>query len=151
MDLFATSENAHCPLFFAPSHSPLKVAVETSRWPAARLYAFPPINILPLVLCTIRKEGASVIVTAPNWPNHPWSLDLTELLVAPPCPIPISKDLLSQVSVAPEPGVVVSSCLAASGIPEELSALHSHVLDVLSEVRTPSTRRLYALKWRVFV
>ncbi len=32
------------------------------------------------------------------------------------------------------------------GLPEELSALHSHVLNTLSEVRTPSTRRLYALK-----
>ncbi len=98
VDLFATSVNAHCPLFFTPSHCPLKGHVQTSHWPAARLCAFPPINIFPLVLCTIRNEGASVILTAPNWPNQPWSLDLTELLVAPPYPIPIKKDLLSQVS-----------------------------------------------------
>ncbi len=50
--------------------------------------------------------------------------------------------------VAPEPGVVKPSCVAASGISEELSALHSRVL---SEARAPSTRRLYALKWGVFV
>ncbi len=53
--------------------------------------------------------------------------------------------------VAPEPGVVEPSCVVASGISEELSALHSHVLDMLSEVWTPSTRHLYALKWGVFV
>ncbi len=53
--------------------------------------------------------------------------------------------------MAPEPGVVESSCLAASGISEELSSLHYHMLDTLSEARTPSTRRLYALKWGVFV
>ncbi len=35
--------------------------------------------------------------------------------------------------VAPEPGVVEPSCLAASGISEELSALHSRVLDTLYE------------------
>ncbi len=43
-------------------------------------------KILPLVLCKIREEGASVFP------------DLTELLVAPPWPIPIRKDLLSQAS-----------------------------------------------------
>ncbi len=41
--------------------------------------------------------------------------------------------------------------MVASGISEELSALHSRVLDMLSEAWTPSTRHLYALKWGVFV
>ncbi len=99
------------------------------------------------------KEGASVILTAPNWPNQPCSPDLTELLVALPWPIPVRKDLLSseRFGVATEPRVVEPSCLAASGISEELSVLHSRVLDTLSEARAPSTRRLYALKWKVFV
>ncbi len=56
-----------------------------------------------------------------------------------------------RLGVAPEPGVVEPSCVVASGISEELSALHSRVLDMLSEARTPSTRHLYALKWGVFV
>ncbi len=43
VDLFTTSKNAHCPLFFYMSHSPLKGDRLTSHWPAARLYAFPPI------------------------------------------------------------------------------------------------------------
>ncbi|XP_016423541.1 uncharacterized protein LOC107752164 [Sinocyclocheilus rhinocerous] len=98
VDLFATSENARCPLFFSLSHSPLEGDALTSHWPAARLYAFPPINILPLVLCKIREEGASVILIAPNWLNQPWFPVLTELLVAPPWPISIRKDLLPQAS-----------------------------------------------------
>ncbi len=89
VDLFATSENAHCPLFFSLSHSPLE-------GDAARLYAFPPIKILPLVLCKIREERASVILIAPNWPSQPWFPDLTELLIAPPWPIPVRRDMLSQ-------------------------------------------------------
>ncbi len=52
-----------------------------------------------------------------------------------------------RLSVAPESGVVEPSCMAASGISEELSALHSRVLDMLMEVWAPATRRLYALKW----
>ncbi len=55
------------------------------------------------------------------------------------------------LSVAPEPRVVEPSCMAASGISEELSALHSRVLDTLMEARAPATRSLYALKWGVFV
>ncbi len=39
--------------------------------------------------------------------------------------------------VAPEPGVVEPSCVAASGISEELSALHSRVLDTLSRRGNP--------------
>ncbi len=49
VDLFTTSENVHCPLFFSLSHSPLKGDALTSHWPAARLYAFPPINIFVYV------------------------------------------------------------------------------------------------------
>ncbi len=40
------------------------------------------------------------------------------------------------LSVAPEPGVVEPSCVAASGISEELSALHSRVLDMLGGAGT---------------
>ncbi len=50
-----------------------------------------------------------------------------------------------------EPGAMEPSCVAASGLSEELSALQSRMLDTLTEVRAPSTRRLYALKWGVFV
>ncbi len=53
--------------------------------------------------------------------------------------------------VAPEPRAMGPSCVAASGLSEEMSALQSCVLDMLTEARAPSTRRLYALKWGVFV
>ncbi len=48
-------------------------------------------------------------------------------------------------------GAVEPSCMAALGISEELNALHSRVLDTLVEVQAPAMRRLYALKWGVFV
>ncbi len=56
-----------------------------------------------------------------------------------------------RLGVAPEPGVVKPSYVAASGISEGLSALHSRVLDTLLEARAPSMRHLYVLKWGVFV
>ncbi len=56
-----------------------------------------------------------------------------------------------RIGVAPEPGTMEPSCVAASGLSEELNALQSRVIDTLTEARAPSTRRLYALKWGVFV
>ncbi len=134
------------------SHSTLEGDALTSRWPAARLYAFPPIKILPLVLCKIREERASVILIAPNWPNQPWLPDLTELREAPHWPIPVRKDMLSQVD-----GSVWHPN-------SELWSLHVWPLQGHQRRWAPyslacSTRsrkrehplRLYALKWGVFV
>ncbi len=41
--------------------------------------------------------------------------------------------------------------MVASGLSGELDALQARVIDTLTEARAPSTRRLYALKWGVFV
>nr|XP_055041699.1 uncharacterized protein LOC129429202 [Misgurnus anguillicaudatus] len=97
IDLFATSENTHCPLFFSLTDAPLQGEALTSRWPKVSLYAFPPIKLIPLVLCKIREEGATVILVAPDWPNQPWYPDLREMLISPPWQIPLRRDLLSQV------------------------------------------------------
>ncbi len=56
-----------------------------------------------------------------------------------------------RLGVAPEPGTMELSCVAASGLSGELDALQSRVIDTLTEARAPSTRRFYALKWGVFV
>lgn len=56
VDLFTMSENAHCPLFFSLSHSPLEGDALTLHWPAARFHTFPLIKILQLVLCKIRGK-----------------------------------------------------------------------------------------------
>ncbi len=56
-----------------------------------------------------------------------------------------------RLGVAPEPRAMKPSCVAASGLSEELSALQSRVLDTLTEAQAPSTRCLYALKWGLFV
>ncbi len=55
------------------------------------------------------------------------------------------------LGVAPEPGTMEPSCVDASGLSGEIDALQSRVIDTLTEARAPSTRRLYALKWGVFV
>ncbi len=110
-------------------------------WLAARFYAFPPINILPLVLCMIREGGCF-------GDTHCHELAKPALVPGPDrasggAALADPHQEGSAISgerfgVAPEPGVVEPSCLATSGISEELSALHSCVLDLLSEAQAPS-------------
>ncbi len=56
-----------------------------------------------------------------------------------------------RLGVAPEPGTMEPSCVDAPGLSGEIDALQSRVIDTLTEARAPSTRRLYASKWGVFV
>ncbi len=56
-----------------------------------------------------------------------------------------------RLGVAPEPGTMEPSCVDTPGLSGELDALQSRVIDTLTEARAPSTRRLYASKWGVFV
>ncbi|KAI2653070.1 Transposon Ty3-I Gag-Pol polyprotein [Labeo rohita] len=92
IDLFASEENAHCQLFFSLTNAPLQGDALSSRWPKKRKYAFPPVKIMPLMLQKIREEKGTVLLVAPSWPNQLWFPEL-----APPWPIPLRRDLLSQV------------------------------------------------------
>ncbi|XP_073668191.1 uncharacterized protein [Paramisgurnus dabryanus] len=98
VDLFASEENTHCPLFFSLTSSPLGGEALSLPWPRASKYAFPPIKLLPSVLHKIREEKATVTLIAPYWPNQPWFPELLELSTAPPWPIPLRRDLLSQAN-----------------------------------------------------
>ncbi|KAI2644176.1 Protein P [Labeo rohita] len=57
---------------------------ETENWPKVRKYAFPPVKLLPQVLCKVRQDRESVLLVAPKWPNQPWFPELVEMLIAPP-------------------------------------------------------------------
>lgn len=96
IDLFALAENVHCRLFFSLMDAPLEGDALSSRWPQGRKYAFPPPKIMPLVLHKVREERETLLLVAPRWPNQPWFPELMEMITAPPWPIPLRRDLLSQ-------------------------------------------------------
>ncbi|KAJ7996341.1 hypothetical protein DPEC_G00236100 [Dallia pectoralis] len=93
VDLFSSRETSHCPLWFSLTH-PAPAMVQA--WPRSRLYAFPPVALLPGVLERIRQERVSLLLIAPYWPARVWFADLISLLVGSPLEIPIRRDLLSQ-------------------------------------------------------
>ncbi len=58
VDLFATHQTSHCPLWYSLTHpAPLGLDAMVQTWPRLRLYAFPPIVLLPGVL---EREGAGM-------------------------------------------------------------------------------------------
>ncbi len=66
-------------------------------WPNVSLYAFPPIKLIPAVLCRVKVSGARLLLIAPFLPSLTWFSELTLLLYRPPWEIPIRRDLLSQL------------------------------------------------------
>jgi hypothetical protein len=97
VDLFASRETTHCPLWFSLTHpAPLGLDAMVQTWPRLRLYAFPPIALLPAVLERVRQDGVSLLLVAPFWPARVWFSDIILLLAGPPWQIPLRRDLLSQ-------------------------------------------------------
>ena len=98
VDLFASQENAQCPLYFSLSdvEAPLGVDALAHPWPDVLLYAFPPLSLISPTLARVREQGLSLILIAPRWPSKHWVAEIVQLLSGQPWPLPLRRDLLSQ-------------------------------------------------------
>ncbi|KAL6467752.1 hypothetical protein MHYP_G00234290 [Metynnis hypsauchen] len=98
VDLFASRENAHCPLYFSllDGNAPLGVDALAHPWPNLLLYAFPPLSLISPTLVRVRDQGLSLILIAPHWPSKHWVAEIVQLLAGQPWPLPPRRDLLSQ-------------------------------------------------------
>ena len=141
--------NTHCPLWFSlgGDNPPLGVDALAHPWPKGRLYAFPPVALLPHILTRVREEHTSLLLVAPMWPNQPWFADLCSLAVDTPWVIPPRRDLLTQALGMiwhPRPALAAERVrLAGTGFSEA-------VVRTIQSSRALSTCTLYAQKWRVF-
>ena len=99
IDLFVTSDNHRCSIYFSPFRDPLSVGTDAllQSWDGLLAYAFPPWSILPQVLAKLRVSHRTLLtLVAPYWPQRPWFVDLLQLSVAPPVALPARSDLLFQ-------------------------------------------------------
>ncbi len=93
VDLFASQESTQCPLWFSLSFpTTLGIDAFTHPWPNVSLYAFPPVKLIPAVLCRVKVSGARLLLMAPFWPSQNWFSELTPLLYRPPWEILIRRD-----------------------------------------------------------
>ncbi len=56
----------------------------------------PPVSLLAQTLCKVREDEEQVLLVAPFWPTRTWFPELILPATAPPWPIPLRKDFLSQ-------------------------------------------------------
>ena len=97
VDLFAAPDTSHCQLFYSLTEGTLGTDALAHSWPRGlRKYAFPPVSLLAQTLCKVREDEEQVLLVAPYWPNRTWFPELVLLATAPPWPIPLREDLLSQ-------------------------------------------------------
>ena len=97
-DLFASTETAHCKLWFSLESrgAPLGLDALSHEWPRGLLYAFPPFPLIPHVLHRVAAGHCQVLLIAPRWPGRPWFPALLRLVHGQPWPLPVRADLLSQ-------------------------------------------------------
>ena len=97
IDLFATSENHRCSIYFSPFWDPMSAGTDAflQSWDGLQACAFPPVAIIPLVLAKLRAStGMELTLVAPHWAQRPWFSDLLQLSLAPPVILPDRQDLL---------------------------------------------------------
>ncbi len=122
-------------------------------WPRLHLYSFPPIALLLGVLERVCRDGVRPLLVALFLPGRVWFSDLISLLDGSPWEIPVRRDLLSQAGgtlVHPFPELwMLWVCGHWGGTAHSFWPLNRGCWDILQS-RAPSTRKLYALKWRLF-
>ena len=97
LDLFATSANHQCSVFFSPFRDPLAAGTDAflQRWDGLQAYAFPPWSVIPRVLAKLKMSpGTELTLIAPYWPQRAWFPDLLHLSLAPPVALPLRRNLL---------------------------------------------------------
>ncbi len=98
VELFVSQESTQCPLWFYLCHSTsLGIDALAHQWPDMNLYAFPPVKLIPAVLCRVKTYGVRLLLVAPFWPSQTWFSELDSLLEGDPWEIPVRKDLLCQL------------------------------------------------------
>ena len=156
IDLFATSQNHRCSIYFSPYHVRNAMGTDAllQNWNRWQAYAFPPWSLIPAVLKKLRSSsGVLLTIVAPYWPQRPWFPDLLDLVVDGPGR---SSTVQWPSASAPLPPVSSGSVLAVSSCLETIKrftragGFSRRVAQQVSLARRPSSRAGYQSKWLVF-
>ena len=97
IDLFATSANHRCSIYFSPYRDPQSAGTDAflQSWDGLQAYAFSPFSIIPRALAKLwESRGTELTLVAPHWAQLHWFPDLLQLSLAPPFVLPDRPDLL---------------------------------------------------------
>ena len=149
IDLFATSQNHRCSLYFSPYHDRNAPGTDAllQNWNGWQAYAFPPWSLIPAVLKKLRlSSGVLLTIVALYWPQRPWFPDLLDLVVDMPSRSATVQRPSALASLPPFPsrGVqAVSSCLETIKRFTCAGGFSRRVAQQVSLARRPSSRAGY--------
>jgi hypothetical protein len=98
VDLFATNKNKCLPLYFSPVRDPEALGIDAlyHSWEGLDAYAFPPWNMLPVVIKKLEKSLCRMLLIAPMWTRMSWYPTLCMLSTSQPIRLPPRSNLLVQ-------------------------------------------------------
>ena len=141
IDLFASSLNQRCGVYFAPVSEPMAADTDAmlQSWDFLQAYAFLPFAMIPQVLVKLRSSlGTVLTLIALFWPQREWFPDLLDLLLEPPLPLPARWDLLCQPHVRRFhqnlPVLRLHAWQLSSSSPEPPASLHKWLDDLAAPV-----------------
>ena len=149
IDLFASSLNHRCGVYFASVSDPLAAGTDAmlQSWDDLQGYAFPPFSMLPQVLWKLgSSKGAVITLLAPLWPQR-------GRFPEPPLPLLERWGLLWQPHGPSVPSEVVralSSCLKTVRQFARASGISSGAALRLGSARRSSLIVNYQSKWSTF-
>lgn len=151
-DLFASRFTAQLPQYISwrPDPGAFHIDALTLHWKPLRGYAFPPFNLIPVVLNKVIQDRVDLVLVAPVWQAQPWWPILLSLLINNPVLLPQSplfagpirsRQGTSHVPLSPSHRVShLQQCYQAEGFPEQVTKL------LLSATRS-TTRKTYQSAW----
>ncbi len=146
VDLFASQESSQCPLWFSLSFpTTLGIDAFAHPWPNVSLYAFPPIKLIPAVLCRVKVSGAQST-------SHSPILALPDLVLGANSPL-VSTSLgdsdqagltvpASGQDLASSAGALEVVDMAHTGPRAVIDGLPAEVQETIASARAPATRKL---------
>ncbi|KAI2651171.1 Transposon Ty3-G Gag-Pol polyprotein [Labeo rohita] len=142
VDLFATRENAQCPLWFSLVHpAPLGLDAMTQMWPRLRLSSGESAP---------GRSQSTVSSPALAGPSMVLGPDISPRRLSMGDSRQEGSPLTGGYHLAPPPGAMEAVGVASEGAQLIASGLSTEVVETILQSRAPSTRKLYALKWKLF-
>ena len=151
LDLFATSLNHQCSLYFSPYHDPKALGTDVflQTWDNYQVFAFPPWSLIPRVLKKLRSSsGVLMTLVAPWWPQRPWFPELLDLMIGGP--VSRSSQTASFSSPLSRDIQAVPSCMETLQRFAKLQRFSSRVAKQVGLARRPSSRAGYQSKWLIY-
>ena len=139
IDLFATSANHRCSIYFSPFRDPQSAGTDAflQSWDGLQAYAFPPVAIIPRVLAKLRASKRTELTLVAGSSSSP------TIPSRPPA-------LASVSSTLPGSPSAQASCLATLQRYTRAAGFSSAVAEQSSLARRPSSRAVYQARWSVY-